>query len=78
MGKPLKTACIIVLIALAEHTANSAVSQERSEPGQAAKPESDEIREAIIALRNTDVRNSKSWATAARRLTRIGKRPCRP
>ncbi len=73
MGKPLKTACIVALIALAEHAANPAMSQERPEPGQAARPVAEEIQQAIIALRNTDIRNSKGWATAARKLTEIGK-----
>ncbi len=73
MGKPLKTACFVALFALAVLTANLAVSQERPTSGQAAKPVSEEIAEAIIALRNTDIRNSKGWATAARRLTQIGK-----
>jgi hypothetical protein len=33
----------------------------------------EEIQEAIVALRNTDLGNSKGWATAARKLTEIGK-----
>ena len=46
-------------------------AQDRKEP--AAKPVAEEIQQAIIALRNTDIGNSKGWATAARRLTEIGK-----
>jgi hypothetical protein len=38
-----------------------------------AKPVSEEIVEAISALRHTDIRNSKGWATAARKLAQIGK-----
>src|SRR5438105_2648146 len=41
--------------------------------GKDAKPVSEEIAEAIAALRNTDIGNSKGWATAARKLAQIGK-----
>jgi hypothetical protein len=73
VGKSLKTACLVYIVALAVPTPNSARAQDRTETGQAPKPVAEEIQEAIIALRNTDIRNSKGWATAARRLTQIGK-----
>jgi hypothetical protein len=73
MGKSLKTACLIFLITLAVPTPNVLWAQDRKEAASAAKPVAEEIQEAIIALRNTDIRNSKGWATAARRLTEIGK-----
>ena len=41
--------------------------------GKDARPVSQEIAEAIAALRNTDIGNSKGWATAACRLAQIGK-----
>ena len=41
--------------------------------GKGAKPVSEEINEAIAALRNTDIGNPKGWATAARKLAQIGK-----
>jgi len=41
--------------------------------GKGAKPVSEEIAEAIVALRNTEIGNSKGWATAARKLAQIGK-----
>ncbi len=41
--------------------------------GKDARPVSDEIAQAVAALRNSDIRNSKAWATAVRNLARIGK-----
>ena len=41
--------------------------------GNDPKRVSQEIAEAISALRNTDIGNSKGWATAARKLAQIGK-----
>jgi hypothetical protein len=47
--------------------------QDGVEPGLAVKPVPKPIADAIAALRATDVRNPKRWATAARDLVRIGK-----
>jgi hypothetical protein len=41
--------------------------------GKDVRQVSEEIAEAISALRHTDVRNYKGWATAARKLAQIGK-----
>jgi hypothetical protein len=71
VGKSLRAGCLVVLIVFA--APNVARAQDRKEAAPAAKPVADEIQDAIIALRNTDIRNSKGWATAARRLTEIGK-----
>jgi hypothetical protein len=73
MGKSLKAGCLVLLIAFAVPAPSVARAQDRKEPAPAAKPVSEEIQQAIIALRNTDIRNSKGWATAARTLTEIGK-----
>ena len=69
MGKSLRAGCLVVLIVLAPQIV--ARAQDRKE--SAAKPVAEEIQQAIIALRNTDIGNSKGWATAARKLTEIGK-----
>ena len=71
MGKSLSAGCLVVLIVLAVLAPKVARAQDRAEP--TAKPVAAEIQEAIIALRNTDIGNSKGWATAARKLTEIGK-----
>ena len=42
-------------------------------PVPAEQTEGKEIAEAISALRHTDIRNSKDWAMAARKLAQIGK-----
>jgi hypothetical protein len=69
MGKSLRAGCLVVLIVLAAQIV--ARAQDRKE--SAAKPVAEEIQQAIIALRNTDIGNCKGWATAARKLTEIGK-----
>ena len=69
MGKSLRAGCLVVLIVLAAQIVARAQDREES----AAKPVAEEIQQAIIALRNTDIGNSKGWATAARKLTEIGK-----
>jgi hypothetical protein len=74
MGKSLRAGCLVVLFVLAAQ--NVARAQDRKE--SAAKPVAEEIQQAIIALRNTDIGNSKGWATAARKLTEIGKPAVRP
>ena len=71
MRKSLITASLGVVIAAA--TWNVARAQDRKEAKASAKPVAEEIQEAIIALRNTDIGNSKGWAMAARKLTEIGK-----
>ena len=71
MGKSLKTGCLVVPIFLATPIVTQA--QDRKEPAPAAKPATEEIQHAITALRNTDISHSKGWATAARKLTEIGK-----
>ena len=63
----------VVLIVFVDPAPIVARAQDRKESAQAANPVAEEIQEAIIALRNTDIGNSKGWATAARRLTQIGK-----
>jgi hypothetical protein len=73
MGKSLRTGWLIVLIVFVDPAPIVARAQDRKESAQAANPVAEEIQEAIIALRNTDIVNSKGWATAARRLTQIGK-----
>ncbi len=71
MGKSLRAGCLVVLIVFAVLAPKVGRAQDRAEP--TAKPDAAEIQEAIIALRNTDIRNSKGWATAARKLAEIGK-----
>jgi hypothetical protein len=73
MGKSLRTGWLIVLIVFVDPAPIVARAQDRKESAQAANPVAEEIQEAIIALRNTDIGHSKGWATAARRLTQIGK-----
>ena len=65
MGKPSRTGWLIVLIAFVDPAPIVARAQDRKESAQAANPVAEEIQEAIIALRNTDIVNSKGWATAA-------------
>ncbi len=77
MGKSLRAGCLVLLIAVGVHAPSVARAQDRKEPAPAAKPVKEEIQQAIIALRNTDIRNSKGWATAARTLKEIG-RPAVP
>jgi hypothetical protein len=71
MGKSLKISSFVVFIALFVHAQHLAFAQ--AKPKGSAKPVAEEINEAIIALRNTDIGNSKGWATAAYKLTKIGK-----
>ncbi len=71
MGKSLRRGCLVALIAIA--VPSGAQAQDRKEPAPGSKPVADEIQQAIVALRNTDIGNPKGWATAARRLTQIGK-----
>lgn len=71
MRKSLRRGCLVLLIAIAVPTV--ARAQDRKEPAPASKPVAEEIQQAIVALRNTDIRNPNGWATAARRLTQIGK-----
>ncbi len=66
---------LVVLIAIAIPAV--ATAQDRKEPAPASGPAAEEIQQAIVALRNTDIRNPKEWGTAARRLTQIG-RPAVP
>jgi hypothetical protein len=78
MGKSLNIACFVLLAALADPPASSAMPQEQQKAGPATGPHSEEIREAIVALRNTDIGNPKGWATAALKLTQIGKEAVPP
>ncbi|QEH35101.1 hypothetical protein OJF2_36460 [Aquisphaera giovannonii] len=70
MRKPWCTAHVVLV--LASLAPNAAWSQDRG-AGKAPEPAPEEVRQAIVALRNTDIANSKGWATASRTLTRIGK-----
>ncbi|MHB1558455.1 MAG: HEAT repeat domain-containing protein [Isosphaeraceae bacterium] len=71
MGKSRRRGCLVVLLAVAVPAV--ARAQDRKEPAPASGPVAEEIQQAIVALRNTDIGNPKGWATAARRLTQIGK-----
>ena len=77
MGKSRKIAQIVFLAVLTPPMASAAVFQEAKEPGPDTKV-SEEIHEAIAALRNTNIENPKAWATAARKLTQIGKEAVPP
>lgn len=71
MGKTRKRGWLVVLFAITVPTV--AQAQDRKEPPPISRSVDEEIQQAIVALRNTDIRNPKGWATAARRLTQIGK-----